>query len=154
GSDDLGSRSGSRLGIEATVHQMYPFLHTYKSQATIPLNPFEVETCTRIFYHQLDIIRGAAHFNRELSDPAVLYCVVQRLLSDAEKAKRDVFGQVCRHAFLLELDAHFVLSRDLIAQALDRHRGSHVIELRRVEFVRQGLKVTRNLGTMLPTLLQ
>lgn len=130
GDDDFGSRSGSRFGIEATVNQVYSFLHAYKSQAAIPLNFFEVETGTRVLHNKLNIVPCAAHLHRELPSPTVLYSVVQCLLSDAEKAKRDICGQVCWHAFLLELNAYLVLFANLMAQAFDRNHSSHVIEFR------------------------
>ena len=53
-----------------------------------------------------------------------------------------------------ELDIYLVLSGELPAEPADGGLDSQRLQLRRMELVRQGLNVTRNLGTMFTDFLQ
>ena len=69
------------------MHQIYPFLHADEPQPSILRRLFRVKAYARICHLQLNLIRRCAQIHFELIHPAVLHCVLQCFLRNAEETQ-------------------------------------------------------------------
>jgi hypothetical protein len=85
----------------------------------------------------------AREFDFRRRPAAVFHHVVQRLLGDAVEAKRRVGRHCPRHVALGELDGQFVCKRELFAEAAHCGHDAELVELRRMEVVREPMHLGR-----------
>ena len=104
------------------VDQVHSFLHTHEGEPAILLRLFNVESCTCITHHKLNLIPSPVQLHLKLFRATVLDCVVKGLLSDSEEAQRNIGGQIRWHAVVLKINIEFVLFRQLLAIGPDAIR--------------------------------
>ena len=77
-------------------------------------------------------------------DAAVLYGVAQRFLSDAEQAQGGIFRDRLRDVPVHKIDLSSILLGKLTTQSLDCRNEPQVIELRRMQLMREKMYVRGN----------
>src|SRR5208283_1825982 len=108
---------------------MSPLLHAYQPQTLARLCSFHIEPCTSITHLEFNLALAAEQVHCELPSSAVLQCVVQRFLRNAEEAQRNFGRDLRRHVLVSEFNIYGVLFRELLAEGPQPSSNAKVLQL-------------------------
>src|SRR5579871_3377524 len=97
----------------------------------------------------MDLIRVLRQLHFDLLDATVLNGVMQGLLQNTKKAKSD-FGRQRTRCIASEVNLHRLSLAEFLAPASDSGDDAQILQLRRLQLMRQRLHVVGNLASSLP----
>src|SRR5215831_5642062 len=126
-----------RVDGELAPEREHALAHADESQPALANGQGVVEAGAVVDDTQSDRVGGPAQLDASVLRAAVLDGVRQRLLRDAIEAQRDLRRNRWRDLIRRELDLEAMAIGQLVAQARDRRREPELLQLRRVELMRE-----------------
>src|SRR5437867_30543 len=134
---ELGAARRLRVDRDLASERTHPLTHADEPEPTLALDLPGFEPTPMIDDPQVDRVRSAAQRDLGLLGAAVLDGISQSLLGDAIEAHGRIRRDRWRDLIVSELDLEAVVMSQLPAEVADRRHESELLQLRRMELVRQ-----------------